>query len=192
MTPDFERRYQQAHHSRFARLLKLVVLRDVVQELHRTKSKFMTKPDSRAETLKLERHLRVLEHAPSATLNEDSIEKVLTGPRGKNPDNGDLVRFQRLLSNSRFTRPDRKWERAILEEALRKHWTVGTSKRELGFAEVQGYHEAFARGLWPDGAVLFVEGTSRQPQGAWRGRWWVVSRKSDPGVPDFVPLFVLA
>lgn len=189
LDPDFERRFREAHHHRYGRLLKLVVLRDLVHELHRKKSSFMAKPNSRANTQELEHALRILEHAPLSPLNEDSIEKILEGAPGRIENDAGLARFKKLLSNPRFTRTDRKWERAILQEALRRSWTLGVVQHELGFAEVQPYHENFSRTLWPDGAVLFVESASTPNRDAWRGRWWVTTRKSDPGLEGFVTLF---
>lgn len=149
----------------------------------------MAKPNSRAETQQLERSLRILEHAPHSPLQEDSIAKILEGSPGRVEDGAGLGRFHKLLSDPRFTRTDRKWERAMLQEALRRSWTLGVVKHELPFAEVQNYHEKFSRDLWPDGAVLFVESASTQSTSAWRGCWWVITRKAEPGIPGFVSLF---
>ncbi len=173
-----ESRWKDCEGLQEATLLRLVILRDIIRELHAERSSRLAK-GSREEARSFkawEERIEVLRNA--STLHGELREAI--APEYK------LQKRTRLLPDTLFTsidkekltRYDRAWEAAIAAEAASIGWCFWALDAWVSIPLAEKWNQALARQLIPHGIVLFAESapdsqSSSEPS-LWRGRWYVV------------------
>lgn len=189
-------------------LLRLSILRTLVQNLHTEKSRCLaTGLKADAQLIRTwENHLELLQKSSKLTGELfETIQQSKDVPK-KNRVIPEAL-FQRL-NREKFERYDRKWEAVLVAEAMSLNWQVWTLEAWVNIPLIKEWDVYFTQKLWPQGIVLFVESAEEQvidsqnhsEKNCWRGRWVVVlhpriktehdlsfSFNHWPGAPDPAP-----
>ena len=138
-------------------LLRLVVLRELLQSLHAEKSRLLSsgKRDESTSIRALETHIEELRNAKPL---EGDLAALASGT-------AKFKKRSRLLPAAVFTavdrekleRFDRKWEAAIAAEAISQGWRIWSLENWVEIPRVEEWNRKLVDQLWPHGIVLFVE-----------------------------------
>ncbi|MCC7440408.1 MAG: hypothetical protein IT285_02175 [Bdellovibrionales bacterium] len=184
--------WSEAGRSQHPRLLRLVLLRDLVRTLHAERSRLMSvHQPGRAEALsELE---PLLESLRPDALVEVTLTALVTLKLGlkrqkaRPPEIPDSLAAR--LGAGKLNRYDRLWEGEIAVEGQLQGWNFWNLDAWVEITRAEQFHQALGQRLWPVAVVLFVEaapveeanpGVESDPP-RWRGRWYLVAR------PDWTP-----
>jgi hypothetical protein len=156
-------------------LLRLSILRGLVNELHAQKSRYLSQ-GKRNEAGSI--------RGVESKIDELRGAKSLSGELGElMSSENKIVKRTRVLPDSLFSalerekleRYDRQWEAALASEALSLGWKVWSLEASVEIPKVEEWNRLLVEQLWPDGVVLFVE-SAGQPgtTPVWHGRWITV------------------
>jgi len=173
-------------------LLRLVILRDLLRELHSERSRCLA-TGRKEEAQALREREQQLERLRSASPLQGDLETCLK------PETA-LKKRTRLLPDGLFDaiprekleRFDRTWEAAITAEAVALGWCVWSLEAWVDIAQVEGWQDAVSNRLLPHGVILFAEPAESPPPGdaggpegsCWHGRWYV-ALQPQYRTPDF-------
>lgn len=128
----------------------------------------------------LEEKVERLAYAP---LIEDSLLKILATAdayeENKRPVPEQLYLF---FDREKMNRFDRKWEREIAAQACLFGWEFWSLTATIDISQAEAFHFSLVDKLWPNGVVLFVEGTGEKSvvreDGVrlWKGHWHISVR----------------
>ena len=169
-------------------VLRLSLLRDLIGRLHALRSEGLATQNQNliSSIEEVETRIVKMEAARSFPATGKELENWLTCglPAEVTPvapvPNRELppTLVEMLGGIKKLNRPDRLWERKLVEEAFRLSWVFWSVVAELPLEIVETWHEDLKKRLWPEGLVLFVEADSNPASDRrnWRGRWIVIRR----------------
>ncbi|OFZ21958.1 MAG: hypothetical protein A2X94_16000 [Bdellovibrionales bacterium GWB1_55_8] len=169
-------------------VLRLSLLRDLIGRLHALRSEGLATQNQNliSSIEEVETRIVKMEAARSFPATGKELENWLTCglPAEVTPvapvPNRELppTLVEKLGGIKKLNRPDRLWERKLVEEAFRLSWVFWSVVAELPLEIVETWHEDLKKRLWPEGLVLFVEADSNPASDRrnWRGRWIVIRR----------------
>jgi len=152
-------------------LLRLVVLRDLVHELHAQKSRFLSqgKRDDALSIREIETRIETLRTSKplSGDLNELLFQPMQLKKRTRVlPD-----ALFGVIEREKLERYDRQWEAAIASEAFGQGWRLWSLDARIEIPKIDEWNRRLLDSLWPDGIVLYVESGGAPASPAWQGRW---------------------
>jgi hypothetical protein len=169
-------------------LLRLAILRELIQMLHSAKSRCLA-GGLKTEALDIKRWEVRIEEIKDSAILQGSLPQLL---QQSSPSTPTLSKKKRNIPESLFTsfdrdkvlRYDRKWEAAILAEALSLNWKVWALDAWVNIPQIEEWDRAFTQRLWPHGLILITENakSSQDSQSSstdsdshcWQGRWTIL------------------
>jgi hypothetical protein len=164
-------------------LLRLAILREIVQSLHSEKSRCLANGlKSQAQVIKTW-ETKIEELRDGVTLDGDLLQLI--------DQFQTIQKKKRILPESLFQhlerdkllRYDRQWEAAIAAEGLSHHWKLWTFHSWVEIPLIEEWSQAFAQRLWPHGLILFTESAHSKEADLqesqleplyWKGRWTIL------------------
>ena len=156
-------------------LLRLVLLRELIQNLHLEKSKCLANGNKpKAQEIKIwETQIQKLKDSQQLTGELFSlIQKSDSTPKRKRilPENLILA-----LGRNNLDRFDRTWDTAIAAEAVSLGWHFWSMDAWVKISLLGEWNQTLTEKLWPHGLILFVESSQTQCEldesDSWRGTW---------------------
>lgn len=170
------------------RLLKLLLLRDLMNRLHVLRSQHLAlglpyePPDIHLFEQKIQ-HLKFADLQGSFS-DWTHQNKTQGSPSPLPPA------LQAMIPKEKFLRVDRDWERELACEAQKLGWIFWIFDAWVSAAKVEFWHKSITQISWPQGFCLFVE-TAPMPEGSqdayWHGAWTLCyhSKITHPEQLDF-------
>jgi hypothetical protein len=161
-------------------LLRLSILRQLIQNLHSEKSRCLASGlKTEAQAIK-NWEVQIENLRDHISLQGDLLQLVqesLATPKKKR--NLPEALFQNL-DRDKLLRYDRKWEAAIAAEAIALNWKFWILDTWVKIPMIEQWDQAFSQRLWPHGLILFAESANAPERENlqdnadlmyWRGRW---------------------
>lgn len=174
------------------RLLRMVLLRDAIREIHSQRSVMLAKGDSR-EAKDLQSLEKSIDDRVGGYYEVETFESFLAlPPPGRSPSAALSADFLHVFGEERFHRMDRKWEREMASEACALGWNFWALDAWIEIPKVEAFHNEATSRSWPKGISLIVEGVpSASPhlpdRAIWKGRWfWAFHPSYDPVALDLL------
>lgn len=174
---DAQDQWLLARNERHFRLLRLVILRNLLQHMHQYRT--MALALGNASKLKSRHSLETIVDALLYTpLDQDAIPTEPVRPSPKSPDDPRLMSVWKSIQ-----RDDRRWEREIALEALKSHWQLSRVLAWIDVSQAQDVHMKWSRHDPKHAVVVFVESGPdilKAPAGLWQGCWYMVHAPAHP------------
>jgi hypothetical protein len=177
-------RWNDCHDLSQINLLRLGLLRELIQVLHSEKSRCLAegRKENAQEIRDLESKVECLRDFNN--LQGDLIQMIYKS-------SGEATRKKRLIPESlylhldraKLERYDRKWECAIAAEAIALNWKFWYLDSWVKISGIEEWNKSLMDRLWPHGLVLFTESASTQNNEIiqemgnvplWHGHWIIV------------------
>jgi hypothetical protein len=159
-------------------LLRLSILRELIQKLHSEKSRCLANGlKAEAQSIKIW-ETRIEELRDHLSLYGDLMQ-LIQDPKSapKKKRNIPEALFQNL-DRDKLLRYDRKWEAAIVAEAITLNWKIWNLDAWVKIPSIEEWDTVLSQRLWPHSLVLFAEsaqspntGLSPSEDTYWHGRW---------------------
>lgn len=167
-------------------LLRRAILRELSHRLHTGRSKAMATGSAGKMSLaqitgwevKVQRQIQ-------SDLNEPTLHEQLESHSEKR-ENPELPKsILSIVPADRWNRFDRKWERALMHDAVLARWHLTRIDVEIAPSEAETFHHSLAANYWPRAIVLFVDPRAEAPStGLWAGSWYLLTQSNAPLNPQ--------
>jgi hypothetical protein len=159
------------------KLLRIELIRDLARSLHTLHSELLATGDeceareiNDREKFLSERFMELGLESPTLPLRQ-VYARSSAGLCNRNvpvtpPTQGPIPA-------EKLSRPDRRWEAAMVNEACAQGWNAWTLDCWIDISEVESWGKAFTKQLWPKGIILFVESTAFEAS-LWKGKWYLL------------------
>jgi hypothetical protein len=175
-------RWQDCKGTPESTLLRLCLLKELLQSLHSEKSRCLAAGQKdQAQAIKVV-EVKLESLRESAALQPDLSELLNHADPGQRKKRIIPEALFKSLDREKLLRYDRQWEAAITAEAASLSWKFWSLDSWVSISALEEWDKTLHQKLWPHGLILFVESyysNSRQIEenhsesNLWRGRWIV-------------------
>lgn len=172
-------------------LLRLGVLRDLLDSLHAKKSEALArgKRDEATEIAKLEARIDLFRNASKFGM---SLKELLDSPETPKKRTRLIPEgLYHFIPREKLERFDRSWETTLAAEAAQLGWNFWSLDIAVDVTLLADFQSGLGSALKPNGLILFSEGREDgiEPEqtgetAIWRGRWYILLKPKFK-TPDF-------
>jgi hypothetical protein len=173
-------RWDDCSNSSEITLLRLVILRRLIQDLHSEKSRCLGGGLKTQALAIRDWEMKIDELRECASLNGNLMEMIQKSKQLPKKSRVLPEALFRVIDRNKLVRYDRQWECAMISEGLSQGWNVWMLESWVKISSITRWELELVDKLWPHGVILFAESAeqnqyhssadSNEPT-LWKGRW---------------------